>query len=267
MILSLLLGIVIGAITGLTGAGGGILAVPALVAGMGWTMQQAAPVALVAVAGGSALGAVEAWRQGQVRYRAAFLIAVIAFPFTAFGIRAAQSLPQHSLMFLFAFVLLAVAMRAWHQARAAGADAANTAGAMGRINPDTGRFHWNRQTALLFAAIGAIAGFLSGLLGVGGGFVIVPLLRRFTNVSMHGVIATSLLVIALVSMGGVVSAMGQGVTLPWAVTAWFAAATAAGMALGRLLAGRLAAHQVQRGFAVVLFAVAVGLLVKTAAAM
>ena len=56
MLLSLLLGVLVGAVLGLTGAGGGILAVPALVVGMGWSMQQAAPVALVAVAGGAAVG-------------------------------------------------------------------------------------------------------------------------------------------------------------------------------------------------------------------
>jgi len=51
MLTSLILGAIVGAVLGLTGAGGGILAVPALVAGMGWPMQQATPVALVAVAG------------------------------------------------------------------------------------------------------------------------------------------------------------------------------------------------------------------------
>jgi len=101
---------------------------------------------------------------------------------------------------------------------------------------------------------------MSGLLGVGGGFIIVPLLRRFTNVAMHGVVATSLLVIALVGAGSVVSAVAQGVTLPATVTGLFAVATAAGMVAGRALAGRMQALHVQRGFALVLIAVALGLL-------
>jgi uncharacterized protein len=62
MLTSLILGAIVGAVLGLTGAGGGILAVPALVAGMGWPMQQATPVALVAVAGSAAIGALEAFR-------------------------------------------------------------------------------------------------------------------------------------------------------------------------------------------------------------
>jgi uncharacterized membrane protein YfcA len=268
MTLSLLLGMVIGAAMGLTGAGGGILAVPALVAGMGWTMQQAVPAALIAVACGSALGVVEAWAQGLVRYRAAVLIAVIGLPFASLGIRVAQILPQSSLMFLFGCVMLIVAVRVLRTTRAdrmpEHADARNCVGC---IDPDTGRFDWNRQTVLLFAAIGTTAGFMSGLLGVGGGFIIVPLLRRFTNVTMHGVVATSLLVITLTSAGGVASAAMHGVTLPWPETAWFAAATAIGMLAGRGLARRLPAAYLQRGFAMVLIAVALGLVGNTLTAI
>ena len=62
MILVVVLGVLIGAIMGLTGAGGGILAVPLLVAGMHWSMQQAAPVALFAVASGAAVGAFDGFR-------------------------------------------------------------------------------------------------------------------------------------------------------------------------------------------------------------
>ncbi|MCP6726012.1 TSUP family transporter, partial [Klebsiella pneumoniae] len=68
MPLTLLLGALVGAVLGLTGAGGGILAVPALMASQGWSVQQAAPVALLAVAAGAALGAWEGWRRGEVRY-------------------------------------------------------------------------------------------------------------------------------------------------------------------------------------------------------
>jgi uncharacterized membrane protein YfcA len=267
MIFSLILGMAVGAVMGLTGAGGGILAVPALAAGLGWTMQQSAPVALMAVAGGAVVGAADAWRRGLVRYRAALLISVMGLPFTALGLRTAQLLPQRGLMFLFACVMFTVALRTVRQARTdQAAQTAYARNTFARINPDTGRFDWNRQTAVLFAAIGAMAGFLSGLLGVGGGFVIVPLLRRFTDVSMHGVVATSLLVIALVSTGGVIVAVAHGVVLPPAEAAWFALATAAGMLAGRHVARHLSAQQVQRGFAVVLFCVAIGLLVRIAAA-
>ncbi|HTD05966.1 sulfite exporter TauE/SafE family protein, partial [Undibacterium sp.] len=134
-----------------------------------------------------------------------------------------------------------------------------------RINAQTGRFDWTWSTGLIIGTIGSVAGFCTGLLGVGGGFVIVPMLRRFTNVSMHGAVATSLLVIALVGAAAVGSALQHGASLPSAFTLSFVAATASGMLAGRLLARRLTAHAVQRGFAVMLLLVAAGLLAKAAA--
>jgi uncharacterized protein len=79
------LGILTGAFMGLTGAGGGILAVPVLVAGMHWSIQQAAPVALMAVAAGVAVGAVDGFKHGLVRYKAAilmgmFILLIMAVP-------------------------------------------------------------------------------------------------------------------------------------------------------------------------------------------
>ena len=265
MIVSSILGLLIGVVLGLTGAGGGILAVPALVFGMGWTMQQAAPVALIAVAGGAAVGAVEGFRKRLVRWRAALLMALAAFPCTFVGVRTAHHLPQQWLIGIFAVVMLLVAARLLHGARRNADPAAESSMALARIDQKTGRIHWTWPTAALIAAIGAITGFMTGLLGVGGGFVIVPLLRRYSSVSMHGIVATSLLVIAVVSSGGVAIALLHGAVVPPAITAWFAGATAAGMLLGRRLSRRLAARQVQYGFALVLGLVALGMLARSLA--
>lgn len=259
MIVSSILGLLIGVVLSLTGAGGGILAVPALVFGMGWTMQQAAPVALIAVAGGAAVGAVEGLRKRLVRWRAALLMALAAFPCTFLGVHTAHQLPQRWLIGLFAVVMLLVAVRLL---RGAQRDAESSM-ALARIDQKTGRIHWTWPTAALIAAIGAVTGFMTGLLGVGGGFVIVPLLRRYSGVSMHGIIATSLMVIAAVSSGGVAIALLHGAVLPLPATAWFAGATTAGMLLGRQLVKTLSARQVQYGFALVLALVACGLLAKS----
>ena len=63
------------------------------------------------------------------------------------------------------------------------------------MNPDTGRLAWTPATAAALAGTGAVTGLMTGLLGVGGGFIIVPMLRKLTDVPMHGVVATSLMVI------------------------------------------------------------------------
>jgi len=257
MLTSSLLGALVGLVLGLTGAGGGILAVPALVFGLHWTMQQAAPVALIAVAGGAAIGAVEAHRRRLVRWRAALLMAAAGIPCTAPGLHLAQQLSQQWLSLAFAAVLLLVALRLLHASRLGGERQAEAAiGGLARIDQKTGRIRWTWPSAFLIAGIGAVSGFMTGLLGVGGGFVIVPLLRRYSGVSMHGIVATSLMVIAVVGGGGVILALLHGARPPPEATAWFAAATAAGMLLGRRLGARLSARQVQAGFAMLLLGVA-----------
>ncbi|KDB07369.1 protein of unknown function DUF81 [Burkholderia sp. lig30] len=263
MLISLVLGGIVGAVLGLTGAGGGILAVPALVVGMGWPMQQATPVALVAVAGSAALGALEGFRRGLVRYRAALLMAVAGVPLTSLGVRLAHRLPQRVLLTLFALVMLFVALRLLRQAlreQRGGAQASPLC--VGRVNPETGRLVWSWPAGLALASTGAVTGLMTGLLGVGGGFVIVPMLRKFTNVSMHGIVATSLMVIALVGTGGVFATLLSGTHAPLDVTLWFSATTAIGMAGGRWVSRFLSARHVQLGFAVALVCVALGLLAK-----
>jgi uncharacterized membrane protein YfcA len=263
MTVSLLLGIFIGALLGLTGAGGGVLAVPALAAGMGWSMQQAAPVALIAVAGSAAIGAFEGFRRKLVRYRAGLWMATVGVPFTFVGAEVARNLSQQWLMGLFAIVMLFVAFRLFNHGRhdVVGEISLNT-DKPGRLNPATGRFDWTRSIYLLVGAIGAATGFMTGLLGVGGGFVIVPLLRRYTNVPMHGIVATSLFVIALVGTGGVVTALLHGAVLPIQVCILFSVATAIGMSIGRYLSIYISAHRIQQGFATVLIGVALLLVIK-----
>ncbi|AOY00150.1 sulfite exporter TauE/SafE family protein [Jeongeupia sp. USM3] len=258
MTVTVLLGALIGLVLGLTGAGGGILAVPALMAGLGWSVQQAAPVALLAVAGGAATGALEGFRRGLVRYRAALVMAVAGVPLTAVGQSVAQGLSQTVLQTAFALVMLVVAVRLLTPGSGEG-----NAAAPCRVDPDSGRLVWTPATALAVAAIGALTGFATGLLGVGGGFIIVPALRRLSNLGMHAIVATSLFVIALVGSGGIVAALWHGRTLSLAVALPFLAAIVAGMLAGRTLVARLSPARVQRGFALALLAVALGMLAAT----
>jgi len=110
------LGAIIGAVLALTGAGGGILAVPLLVFGLGLSMVEAAPVGLLAVGMAAAVGAVLGLRQGLVRYRAALFIALIGVAAAPFGLMLAHRLPNTPLQLVFAGVLVYACLRIWRKA-------------------------------------------------------------------------------------------------------------------------------------------------------
>jgi len=262
-VLSLSLGAVIGTILALTGAGGGILAVPLLVFGLHLTMAQAAPVGLIAVGAASAFGALLGLREGLVRYRAAMLIGAVGMLLAPLGVRLAHMIPNTPLMVAFSLLLAWVAWRTSQQARqgGAGGDARTLAAQPCVLNPAEGRLTWTRPCALALTGTGALSGLLSGLLGVGGGFVIVPALSRFTNVATRGIFATSLAVISLVSIGGVTAAALHGAVV-WPVALPFAAGAILAMLAGRKVAARLAGPRLQQGFALVSAAVALLLLAR-----
>ena len=109
------------------------------------------------------------------------------------------------------------------------------------------------------AATGLVSGVLSGLLGVGGGFVIVPVLTRYTNLSMRSVVATSLAVIALVSVGAVAGAARQG-AVDWGVALPFAVGAVCALVVGRAMVSRVSPRFVQQAFAVTSAVVAMLLL-------
>lgn len=254
-------GTAVGLIMGLSGAGGGILAVPVLVYTQTWGMQQAAPVALLAVTAGAMIGAADGLQKKLTRYRAALLMALAGAPATFAGVGLAQRLSQAWLMGSFALMMLLVALRLLRRAQAGpGEDAQRPVAA--RINDYTGRFDWNLKSAGVIAAIGSMAGLVTGLLGVGGGFVIVPMLRHFTNASMQVAVATSLLVISLVGSMGIASALLHGAVLPPQISFVFASYTIAGMLLGRRLILRLPARAVQQLFGALLVLVAACLLYR-----
>lgn len=263
MTLTVALGVLVGIVMGLTGAGGGILAVPILMFGLNLSVSQAGPVGLLAVGTAAAVGAVVGLRAKIVRYRAAILIAASGILLTPFGVWLAHRLDTKILSLVFASVLVWVAYKS---VKGTGQSTAQMRG-----NPpsracvrdaESGRFIWTSKCAVALSVFGGIAGVLSGLLGVGGGFVMVPALQRYTDLKAQSVIATSLAVISLVSLAGVATSASTGhfdlsVGLP------FAAGGAAGMAVGNLLSSRLAPTHLKGAFAFVCLAVAAGMIAKS----
>lgn len=259
-----LLGLLIGAVLGLTGAGGGIFAVPALVFGLDMDLQDAAPLALLAVGMAAGVGAVQGLRQGIVRYRAAMALAAAGALTAPLGLHLARSLPAQWLNALFVAVMFVAAYRMLQSSRAANAneEAARMRAKPCQVSPETGRLVWNLRTAATLGAVGVVSGLFTGMLGVGGGFIIVPALAYFSALRMHSIVSTSLLVIALLSGVTISVAWSQG--MPASGPAWmFALAAVAGMVAGRRLAPRLSSSMTQRLFALACVCVAAMLLLRS----
>lgn len=256
----LALGLLVGLVLALTGAGGSIIAVPLLMFGMGWTLTQAGPVALLAVACSAAIGTLIGLRTRIVRYRAAALMSVVGIAMTPLGLYAAHRIPLMPLTLGFAALLMWIAWRMFSQARAQlrgfGAAGDGESAAPCLIDPATGQFRWTGRCGRALSLAGLGTGFLSGLLGVGGGFVIVPTLRKVTDLPINAIVATSMMVITLVSSGAVVSAAVAG-HLPSAAALPFAAGAVIGMLGGGLVAKRIAGPRLQQGFAMLTACVAV----------
>jgi uncharacterized membrane protein YfcA len=108
---------------------------------------------------------------------------------------------------------------------------------------------------------GAIAGFLSGLLGVGGGFIIVPALKKYTDLPMQSIVATSLGVLALISITGVTSAALAG-HLNWSIGIPFAGGAIVGMLLGSVIAKQISGQRIQQAFAIFTFLISISLFYK-----
>jgi len=265
------LGAIVGLVLALTGAGGGILAIPLLVWVLHLPVQTAAPVGLAAVGLASAMGAAVGLRQGMVRYRAAALIGITGMLCAPLGVALAHRVPSRPLLLLFAAVMAWVGWRSLQVPRAPHADVIDgpngpTAHAPPPpclVNAD-GRLDWTAPCARALAITGAASGLLSGLIGVGGGFVIVPALTHRTDLDLGQVQATSLAVIALVALSGVSSAAWHG-TLDLALTLPFSLGAVAAMFGGQRLAQRLPSTRLKQGFGWLTLGVAASLLWKALA--
>jgi uncharacterized membrane protein YfcA len=252
----ILLGLMIGMVMAVTGAGGGIIGVPMLILVTGLSVQQAIPVALMAVFVAALLGTYIGWRRNHVRYRAALLIALTGVIFSPLGLWLGHQLDHQWLNLAFALLLFVLAIRALTRKGAIQEVIGHEEQSAPCIRDDgTGRFQWTSRCAQLLAASGGVAGFMSGLLGAGGGFVIVPALQKYTDLNMSSVVATSLAVTAIISFTVVAtSAMaGKFDTL----IAWpFVAGALLGIAIGHRVAKRLDQQQIQKIFSYLLIVIA-----------
>ncbi|MEU2283445.1 sulfite exporter TauE/SafE family protein [Streptomyces sp. NPDC013178] len=241
LILALACGAVIGLALGALGGGGSVLAVPALIYLLGFTPVAATTASLVIVVVTSATALSGHARAGQVRWRTGLLFAAAGIGPAMLGGAVAGRLPEAVLTGAFAVVAAVAAVRMLRPRR--------TSDATGRVR--TGGA----------AAAGAGLGAVTGVLGVGGGFLAVPTLVGVLDLRMRAAVGTSLLVITVNSLAALALRAGTVEGLDWAVIAPFAGAAVLGAWDGRRLAAKVSGQVLQRVFALVLLAVAACMLI------
>jgi uncharacterized membrane protein YfcA len=247
MLIIIALGVFVGLVMGLTGAGGGILAVPLLVFFLHLPLTAATPIGLLAVATAASIGALASLRHRVVRYRAALLMSLAGIMFSPIGIWLAHRINNHYLVIIFSIILLYVAYASFRDQSLKTLDGPTLPTC--NINDQSGRFIWTTRCSISMMLTGAIAGFLSGLIGVGGGFVIVPALQRLSGLSIQSVVATSLAVTAILSSSVVAGNIAIG-NLNWLIAIPFSLGAISGMLLGTLVTGKVDAKTLKKAFAV-----------------
>lgn len=266
LLLTLLYGTLVGFSLGLTGGGGAIFAVPLLVYGIGVPAREAVGVSLLTVGSTSLVGFAQRARRGMVEFPTGLLFAIAGMLGAPLGSWWANRIPETVLLSLFAVLMLVIAVRMWTKARDATAGLPimvdDNAGPTCRRDPE-GKLRITSQCALLLGIVGFGAGILSGMFGVGGGFIIVPALVMFSGMGMQRAIGTSLLVITLISASGTASHLLAGKDLSLSTAGVFTAGSIAGLFAGSGLAHRLAGPVLQKVFAAAIVVVALYVIVRT----
>lgn len=246
ILITILLGLFIGLVLALTGAGGAILSLPLLVLFLDIKMIEAAPISLIAISISAGIAALIGLRAGIVRYKAAGILATFGILCAPIGVYVAHHLSEQTLAMLFSAVLFVVAWRSFKNMNVSPLLITNRTETINgknlvkkiepacALNPATSKLFWTAHCTVSLISTGGLSGFLSGLLGVGGGFIIVPTLQRISNLETKIITATSLAVIALVSIASTISYAGNG-TILWSIALPFTISMLSGMFLGRWL--------------------------------
>jgi uncharacterized protein len=240
----------VGLSLGLLGGGGSILTVPIFVYVLGYDPKLAIAMSLPVVGVTSLVGALSHWRAGNVNLKTAGMFGAVAMCGAFLGARAASLLAGAVQLAVLAGVMLIAAAMMFRSSRAVSA----TANLATEQRP--------RTAVLLAVALGV--GVLTGVIGIGGGFLVVPALVLLARSPMKQAVGTSLLVIAMNSAAAFAGYAGQ-VAVPWGVVASFTAIAVAGILAGSYLVRFTSQTALKRAFAMFLIVMGVFVMYKNRA--
>ncbi|RKS76729.1 hypothetical protein BZB76_2087 [Actinomadura pelletieri DSM 43383] len=245
MLTTLALGAVIGVLLGLLGGGGSILAVPALVYGAGLPLASAVPASLLVVGISSATAVLPRVRAGQVRWRIAAIFGGAGAAAAFGGAALNRLLPGRAVLLGFAALMV---VAGWRMLAESGRLEGGVCALPG------GGVNWRGCLPRSLGA-GATVGVLTGLFGVGGGFLIIPALVVGLGLPMTTAIGTSLIIVIVNSAAGFGAHAGDA-SLDYGVIAAFTAAAITGSLVAARLTRYLDADRLRRWFAYLVLGVA-----------
>lgn len=230
--LTLLLSIMIGLSLGLFGGGGSILTVPILTYVAGLDPKEAIAASLFVVGVTSIFSAVTHARQGRVKWRTPLIFGLASMVGAFLGGLAGGYIPGTVLMIAFAVMMVATSL----------------AMIRGR---KTGKENSERTDLPMVKIVleGLVVGLVTGLVGAGGGFLVVPALALLGGLSMPVAVGTSLVVIAMKSFAGLGGYL-TSVSLDWGLVGAVTAAAIVGSVIGPRLAGKIPEAALRKGFGI-----------------
>ncbi len=245
LLLAAVLAFPVGLTLGLLGGGGSILTIPLLVYALGVDERSAIASSLVVVGATAAVAAVTHARAGNVVWPTAFLFAGAGMVGAFVGGSVARFLPASLLLVLLAVVMAVAAFFMWRGRKE-----------NRRPESSSGRMPLGKVLGQ-----GLFVGTLTGLVGAGGGFLVVPALALLGGLPMHKAVGSSLVVIALNSLAGLAGQVSH-VEVDWVLTGVFTGAAVLGSFGGAALGKHVSAERLRKAFALFVVAMALFLLGK-----
>jgi uncharacterized protein len=246
LILGYALAGLIGLSLGLMGGGGSILTVPIFVYVLSFDPKLAIAMSLPVVGMTSLVGAIGHWRAGNVELKAAAMFGVVAMVAAYIGARLAVFLTGAVQLSLLAIIMLAAAISMFLNAR-------RTPSAVSAMD--------RPASFKLLLPVALCVGLVTGLVGVGGGFLIVPALVLLGRISMKQAVGTSLLVIAMNCASGFVGYAGR-VDIPWRFVLGFTAIAVVGILVGAQLVKYVSQRVLKQAFSVFLIVMGTVILIQ-----
>lgn len=241
--------LLIGLTLGLLGSGGSILTVPVLTYVVGQETKVAIAGSLMIVGIISLFAAIPYARQKQVKWRTVVLFGVPGMMGAAAGAWAAHYVSDALQMLVFAALLLSASYLMFRPVKLDDADSEQAERSMYKIALD-----------------GVVVGAITGLVGVGGGFLIIPALVLLGGLSMRLAVGTSLVIIAIKSLAGFVSYLqvleALDLSLDWAIIGIFSVIGIVGGWLGHKISSKINQEHLKKGFAVFLVLMGIFILYK-----